>query len=79
VNQTVDGFARSFSDGMFSTITGVFYTIETYRFFGLKFAMAPYIYLFLSFGVVDFLAPVMKTWRINGRRRCEPPACAPYT
>ena len=31
--------------------------------------IAPYIYLFGSFGVVDFLAPVMKTWRRNGKFR----------
>ena len=31
LRQTIDGFARSFSDGMFSTITGIFYTLETFR------------------------------------------------
>lgn len=42
LRQTIDGFARSFSDGMFSTITGFFYTVETFRVFGLKFALVPY-------------------------------------
>lgn len=69
LRQTIDGFARSFSDGMFSTITGFFYTVETFRVFGYKFALAPYAYLFFSFVIVDFLAPVMKTWRRNGRNR----------
>jgi ABC-type uncharacterized transport system fused permease/ATPase subunit len=69
LRQTVDGFSRSFSDVMYSSTTGVFYTFEIWRLFGWKYAIAPYAYLFGAFGVVDFLAPVMKRWRRNGRFR----------
>ena len=37
--------------------------------FGYKYALAPYAYLLTSFVIVDFLAPVMKTWRRNGMNR----------
>ena len=69
--QAVDGMAKTFSDALFSCTTGVFYTVEIWRVFGLLFAAAPYIYLFGAFIMVNKIAPVMKTWREIGRFRAE--------
>lgn len=69
--QAVDGFAKTFSNALFSCTAGVFYTMEIWRVFGLRFAAAPYIYLFGSFLMVDYIAPVTKTWREIGRFRGE--------
>jgi ABC-type uncharacterized transport system fused permease/ATPase subunit len=69
LRQTIDGFAKTFSDGMFTTFAGVFYTLSIWRYFGWRFAIAPYAYLGTAFVVVDFIAPVMKTWRRLGRFR----------
>jgi ABC-type uncharacterized transport system fused permease/ATPase subunit len=69
LRQTIDGFAKSFSDGLFMSSAGFFYTISIWRYFGWRYAVAPYAYLTASFVIVDFLAPVMKTWRRLGRFR----------
>ena len=69
LRQTIDEFAKCFSDGLFTCSAGVFYTFNIMRLFGWRYAIAPYAYLAAATAVVDFIAPVIKTWRRLGRLR----------
>ena len=39
------------------------------RLFGWRMALVPFAYVSASFVVVEFIAPVSKTWRALGRER----------
>lgn len=71
LNTTVSGFARTFSTSVFSATAGLCYTVEIFRKFGLKYALAPYAYLFVSFIAVDVCMPIHKMNREIGRFRAE--------
>lgn len=71
LNTTVNGFARTFSTSVFSATAGLCYTVEILRTFGLKYALAPYAYLFVSFIAVDICMPFHKMNREIGRFRAE--------
>ena len=54
---------------MYNMIACVLYTREIWRYFGWRFAVAPYAYLAVSFTVVDVLLPMRKEWRKLGHMR----------
>ena len=71
IQTTVNGFARTFSTSVFSATAGLCYTAEIFRKFGLKYALAPYVYLLVSFVAVDVCMPFHKMNREIGRFRAE--------
>ena len=66
---TVDGFANCFSTALYNLMAGVLYTRELYRYFGWRFAVAPYAYLGVASLVVDGLLPMRREWRKLGHMR----------
>jgi ABC-type uncharacterized transport system fused permease/ATPase subunit len=69
LNATINGFAQYFSQSMNATITCVLQTRELLVSFGWRFAVAPYIYLFSAFLIVEKLMPMRKAWRRMGHAR----------
>ena len=69
LNATIGGFANYFSSSMNSVVTGVLQTRELWVNFGPLFAVAPYIYLAVSFFIVEKVMPMRKSWRRMGHAR----------
>jgi hypothetical protein len=71
-NITVDGFAKTFSNIMFSSTAGIFNTVNIYLVWGWRFALMPYVYLGVAYCCVNVLAKsVLNNFRKAGRLRGE--------
>jgi ATP-binding cassette subfamily D (ALD) protein 3 len=69
MNATVAGFAHAFANVVFSACAGISYSVDISRLYGWRMAAAPFAYVVLTFVMVNYIAPVSKTWRMLGRER----------
>jgi ABC-type uncharacterized transport system fused permease/ATPase subunit len=66
---TAQAFSDCFSDVIFTSTEGVFYTWNLYQLFGYKMAVLPYVYTLATFLLVNKVSPARKRWKRLGNQR----------